>query len=72
MVVVCFPIICCLLCMVSVPLCCLGCIAYCCFMWCFSRDSSRPKIIDMAARAATTEEIVNAGGDCSICYMAIS
>lgn len=71
-VTLCAPAICCLVCLVCTPLCCLACLLCSCFLWCCDgRNLVKPKEIDLAVQSAGTEQVINAGGDCSICYMSI-
>lgn len=57
---------CLLLCLA--PLICVGLMIYCCC--CSSKATG--SFIAVAAKPATTTDIVNAGGDCAICYQSIT
>jgi hypothetical protein len=41
------------------------------FYWCFCRKSIG-KYIDLPVKKATTQDINNVGGDCSICFQSIN
>ncbi len=58
----------CLLLAVS-PLICLGLVFFCC---CCSEQSSAAQYMDVPSKEASAQDIVNAGGDCSICFMSIT
>jgi len=51
------------------PLICLFLLFYCC---CCVKNRSENAFIDAPSRNATTTDIFNAGGDCSICYQSIT
>ena len=51
------------------PLLCIGVFLWFCF--CAKREDDRPMVIDIPPKSATVEEVVNSGGECSICLQEI-
>lgn len=52
------------------PLICLGCCIFCCF--CKKQEGDGNTVINIPLKDATMTDIVNAGGNCSICYQSIN
>lgn len=52
------------------PLICIGLCIFCCF--CGNKPNDTGAFINVPMKEAALTDIVNAGGDCSICYQSIS
>jgi hypothetical protein len=58
----------CLLIVLS-PLICIGLVFFCCFC---GKGANSNQFLDVHSTEATAQEIMNAGGDCSICFQNIA